>query len=369
MWLRRALFQVHLWTGLVLAAYVILISLTGAALVFRAELEYAASPPRARAPLADFTTVADRMRAAYPDRRLASLGAPAGTASVFKGFLEKNGAFLTVAADAHTGALLPARDPAPSLLRGLQELHSNLLAGRTGRILNGIGALALLVLGLTGLVIWWPGLRHWRRGVRIDFRRRGPRIIYDLHSAAGFWTLPFLLLWAATGAYFAWPGEFRSLVNRLSPLTRSAPPAPDANPRGLIAAPDLRQMLAEAQARTPGGALLSVTFSLETGRATRIHIARQMPPDFETSDTHYFDPVTGRYLGVFQRGVAHSLGDLVMTWIAPLHFGAFGGFPVKIAWALCGLAPAVLAASGVLMYWNRLRRETAGRRQPARPAR
>src|SRR5450631_1683273 len=37
-WLRKALFQVHLWTGIGVGLYVVAICLSGSALVFRAEL-------------------------------------------------------------------------------------------------------------------------------------------------------------------------------------------------------------------------------------------------------------------------------------------------------------------------------------------
>src|SRR5213592_880708 len=37
-WLRRALFQVHLWTGIGAGIYILLISVSGSALVFRVEL-------------------------------------------------------------------------------------------------------------------------------------------------------------------------------------------------------------------------------------------------------------------------------------------------------------------------------------------
>ena len=37
-WLRRIAFQLHLWTGVVLSLYVILLSLTGSVLVYRVEL-------------------------------------------------------------------------------------------------------------------------------------------------------------------------------------------------------------------------------------------------------------------------------------------------------------------------------------------
>jgi len=37
-WLRKALFQVHLWTGIGLGFYVLLMSVSGSAVVFRREL-------------------------------------------------------------------------------------------------------------------------------------------------------------------------------------------------------------------------------------------------------------------------------------------------------------------------------------------
>ena len=37
-WLRRAIFQVHLWTGLALGLYIVVLSATGSALVYRREL-------------------------------------------------------------------------------------------------------------------------------------------------------------------------------------------------------------------------------------------------------------------------------------------------------------------------------------------
>src|SRR5689334_25158216 len=54
-WLRKATFQVHLWSGIILGLYVLLVSLTGSILVYRNELyrvatqdpiQVAASGPR-----------------------------------------------------------------------------------------------------------------------------------------------------------------------------------------------------------------------------------------------------------------------------------------------------------------------------------
>src|SRR6478672_11916346 len=45
LWLRRAIFQVHLWSGIGVGLYVLLISVTGSILVFRNELYTAATRP------------------------------------------------------------------------------------------------------------------------------------------------------------------------------------------------------------------------------------------------------------------------------------------------------------------------------------
>jgi len=38
LWLRRFLFQVHLWSGVALGLYILMISVTGSVLVYRNEL-------------------------------------------------------------------------------------------------------------------------------------------------------------------------------------------------------------------------------------------------------------------------------------------------------------------------------------------
>lgn len=50
----------------------------------------------------------------------------------------------------------------------LVKAHDNLLAGSSGRIVNGIGGACLVALCLTGAVIWWPGIKNWRRSLTVQ---------------------------------------------------------------------------------------------------------------------------------------------------------------------------------------------------------
>jgi hypothetical protein len=94
----------------------------------------------------------------------------------------------------------------------LVNFHENLLSGSTGRLVNGIGALCVLLLCLTGAVIWWPGTKNWRRSLTVNWRAHFARISWDLHSALGFWCFFFILVWGVSGVYFSFPQPFNALL-------------------------------------------------------------------------------------------------------------------------------------------------------------
>jgi uncharacterized iron-regulated membrane protein len=148
LWMRRALFQIHLWAGIAAGIYVLLISASGSAVVFRAEISNA------------FFTGPD-----HPASR------------------------------------------ATRLLGQLVDFHDNLLYGDTGRKINGIGAIIMTVLCLTGLVIWWPGIQAWRRDMSVDWKSNWKRLNWNLHNVLGLWTFVFTLMWGLSGAYLVFQEE------------------------------------------------------------------------------------------------------------------------------------------------------------------
>jgi uncharacterized iron-regulated membrane protein len=72
-WLRRASFQIHLWVGLIIGLYVVVLSLTGSALVYRNELDRYLATPHATFDEKARAMNADELRAAaqraYPGGR------------------------------------------------------------------------------------------------------------------------------------------------------------------------------------------------------------------------------------------------------------------------------------------------------------
>ena len=224
LWIRRALFQVHLWTGIGVGVYILLVSISGSVLVYRNELSRAATPDPLMVATAGVRLSADELKAAatraYPSYtvdRVFLVDNPnqAVAVSLSLGGDKKERLF-----DPYTG-----RDLGSSIAQGilflswLLDLHDNLLFGPTGRLVNGMGAVCLLVLAFTGAAIWWPGSRLWRRSLTPHRKVGWRRLTWDLHSALGFWSLPFVLLFVVTGAYLCDPDPFQALADRIEPMT------------------------------------------------------------------------------------------------------------------------------------------------------
>jgi len=217
--LRRALFQVHLWSGIALSLYIVVICVTGSAIVFRRELDKMLCPtvltvqvqPHRLTP-ADLKTKA---RAAYPRFQFDEIevrvpSAPNAPAEIS---LSKDGNRLERLFDPYTGAdLAPAIACEPHFVTELAGFHADLGGGRAGLRANGLAAVAVILICLSGAMVWWPGTKHWWRGVTVRRNVSWHRLVRDLHGAMGFWLVLFVLVWAVTGIYFAFPEPFNSFT-------------------------------------------------------------------------------------------------------------------------------------------------------------
>jgi uncharacterized iron-regulated membrane protein len=360
--IRRLNFQVHLWVGIILTLYMIVIGVSGSILVFRPELEnFCGLKPwqqiRTGEPVADIAIVVENLKAAYPRSRIVSVDAPSAGNATFVAVLEGPGRFKVACAPTQ-GTVLGEFPRRRNWLDVVQELHESLLVhpGSQGRMWNGVGAAFLLLLNATGMVIWWPGIRNWRRALKVDFERGWRRINFDLHVSVGFWTILIASVWAVSGIYFGWPRQIFQFVNSLSPVISARPPAIIVTPQSTVAGPDLRSLVARARTQDPGTTLGGIAFPYSRRAPLSILLRRRDSPGYEYVDTVYFNPYNGEYISTWRYGVNQSIGDWIIWWQAPLHFGTYWGLGVKVVWATTGLAIPLLAVTGLLMYWNRVLR-------------
>jgi uncharacterized iron-regulated membrane protein len=224
LWVRRALFQIHLWTGVATGFYVLVICLTGSLLVYSNELYFAAMPkPILVAAVGTRLTDAEIEAAAvraHPGYEVARMSHPRNPRRTVEVRLTRGAEVLERLFDPYTGVDVGPGGPGRiRIVSWLVSLHDNLLGGRTGRKINGFGGFCVALLGVTGLVIWWPGTQRWRRSLTLHRRVGWRRLMWDVHSALGIWTFVFVLMFGITGAYLGYPRPFHLAGDFLEPST------------------------------------------------------------------------------------------------------------------------------------------------------
>jgi len=336
-WLRRALFQIHLWTGIGAGLYIVAICLSGSALVFRPELtKHFTHDPRTVAISGKRLTNAEIGRAAQqdypkysvdhvweaekPDQAVEVWLAPPGSSSEIRREF-----------DPYTGKDLGRRQPvALDLISWLVVFHGNLGLGPTGHNLNGAGGFVLAALCITGMIIWWPGTVNWVRSLWLSWNSDWKLFNWQLHSVMGFWMLLGVFLFGITGAYLVFTTPMEKAINLVAPLRVYRLDIVDVVPDD-----------ASAPSGAPDPLVRVFTIPADGG----VNRARGGGPP--------------RY----------SVGDEMVRWATRLHYGRFAGWKVKATWVFLGLIPPSLFLTGAVMWWNRVLRPAAWRaRRRARVA-
>jgi uncharacterized iron-regulated membrane protein len=214
---RRLLLRVHLWIALGLGAYLIVISLSGSAVVFRRELNQWLVPRTVASTEGERLTgdaLVSAVEATYPDDVVVEVREPQRPERPVFVALDRGGVrtdrLFDPYAVADLGETFP---PALRAVEWLVDLHDNLLAGQTGRLINGIGGMLFTTLILSGVWLWWPGLRNLARSLRIGKPQATRRFLFQLHSVLGILSFALLFVWGITAIYFAFPEPFERTID------------------------------------------------------------------------------------------------------------------------------------------------------------
>lgn len=372
--LRRWLF-VHKWSSLICTLFLLLICITGLPLVLRDEIDGLLDDalPYAQVPEGTPNVSLDRIvevsRKLYPGETIISVFVDDDEpkimvymASSWAAYNTNRKALYSIRFDAHTGDVLKQTKPfgadGLTFLQLMLTLHRDLFAGLPGELFLGGMALLFVAAIVSGIAIYGPFMR------KLDFgivrAARSPRLRWlDLHNLLGVVTLGWALVVGATG-----------VINELStPLF------------ALWQQTDVRALLAPMQ-----GKPVPETSELSSPQAAFDAVKAAFPEMIATSVVypgapfgspfHYVvwtkgrEPLTSRLFSpvlVDARSGA-LVSAVAMPWYLralelsrPLHFGDYGGMPLKIIWVLLDLVTIVVLGSGLYLWLSRSRAARAQR--------
>lgn len=381
---KQAWFQLHWFVGITAGTVLVVIGLTGALLVFKDELLDLANPgvrhvPAQAAPVLTPQQAAQAVRAAHPQRRVASVIVYAKAGSALRVGLaplpgEPRGAALYV--HPYAGTLQPELAGAAAF-EWIESLHRWLLLARdTGKPVTGTVALCLLGLALSGLYLRWPRRAgDWRAWLLLDKRLTGRSFLWALHAVAGSWALVAYVVFALTGAYWAfdavrgtvdgWAGVKRPPREAAARPAAGQPPGPGM-PGGAPAPVDLAPAWNTFVHHAPGWQMAFLRFTDKPGDPVQVAWLGADAPH-----PHARGAMTIARGGTLQKNEPYrdkSAGARALSTIYPLHIGTYFGLPGRIAMLLASLALPGFALTGWMLYLKRRRLARAARAERARLA-
>lgn len=216
---RRALFQVHLWLGIAIGLYILVISVSGSAIVLRPQFSqwfiHSAVDSESGNPLTGAMLEA-RVNEVYSDFVVTNVVPPTRPGRAVYVVLERNGKESTRYFDHYTGLDLGSTFPwQVQSVEWLTRFHDDLLMDRSvGQKVNAIGGMLFLLMVFSGIFIWWQGRRRWADGLQIK-RTSMHGFNWQLHSFLGFWSLLLMFIWGLTAIYFGFPQPFDFIIDAL----------------------------------------------------------------------------------------------------------------------------------------------------------
>lgn len=229
--------------------------------------------------------------------------------------------------------------------------------GLVGITLVGILGVLMLALSISGVV---AHPRIFRDAFTLRTRHGGGVALADWHNRLSVWTLPFGLAISLTGAVIGlstvgayaaaarfYDGDVEALYATIfgeegKPNPAKAPP------------PDVATALRYMQTNHTGVRITYVTVHEPGTAGQQVQIVAEHPRRLIFGDYYMFD-ANGRFTGT--AGLADGdLGRQAAASNYDLHFGNYGGLPVKIAYFLFGLALTAICATGTYIWLGKRRR-------------
>jgi len=353
--------QVHTWTSLICTLFLLLLALTGLPLIFHHELEHLlGEAPELREnagghphlSLQELVDAAERHRQGEviqyfgldddePNGVVAITAATAGT--------EPNASH-TVMLDARSGEAIEMPAANGGILMVILRLHVDMFAGLPGKLLLAFMGLLFVVAIISGAVLYAPFMRRLKFAeVR---REKSTRTRWlDLHNLIGIVTLTWALTVGLTGVISAcadllisaWRTD--SLAAMVAPY-RDAPPLTERAP--------VNDVLTIARQAAPGMQPDFIAFP-GTRFSSEHHYSVFMKGNTHVT-AHLWTPVLidARSLEVTAVSRRPWYMD-ALSMSQPLHFGDYGGMPMKVLWAVLDVLTIIVLGSGLYLWWVRRR--------------
>lgn len=354
---RVLVFSIHSWLGLITGLFLLLLGISGSALVFLKEIDQAVhadlltvNPTGKPLPLDSFYR---SITSSHPNLKgIVWLNPDAAPDKAYEFRLYQNDGKIStydlgmVSMNPYTGEVIRdgnLKDFSTGFIHWLIQFHWSFQLGLPGLLMATIFGITMLLSTLTGIIIYrkyiWKVLTFQ---VWIRWKNRNT-ITSGFHRIVGVWAIAFNLIIFFTGF---WMNMFAFDKTYWEKQTIPCPP-------NTLVQQSLEGLLIKAYKKMPDLIPLSVYLPTQPGSDFKVSGSlKDQHPLFQGGNSVSFDAKSGQLTAV-SKFSEKSLLDKTETTFFPLHTGNFGGIPVKILYVLIGLLPGLLSITGFMLWWRK----------------
>lgn len=363
--LRKYLLPIHRWTGLTVGLVILLMAITGAAIVFRSELEPVVNRSlltvpacTERVPLDVITQNAAAARPTATLDYIRMVAAEEASAATIPATMVRFTDQVFVYLNPCSGAVLGQRARYGGFLGTIEQIHRFRFMENGNLITSTSVILFAIVLVIGGVAIWLPAtMRGLKSSLKFNSKLAGPARTLNLHKTVGFYASLIILASALTGL----PQAAEWYRNGLYKITGS--PLPPALPKSEAPAPGVQRLTMEAawqKARemVPSPKDILIHYPRKKRDPYDMYIIAPDAPHPNARTYLNLDAYTGKVLS-YTPYAENTLGHKLYFWTLSLHSGEVGGLAGQLI-LLCGaLSVPVLAYTGFSSYLRRRKRAEA----------
>lgn len=353
-------FSLHSWLGLISGVFLLLLGLSGSALVFLKETDHFinadllhVNPTGQPMPL---DTIYRKIGRQHPNLTgIAWLNPSAAKEEAYEFRLYQNDGKIStydlgmMSINPYSGRILRdgnLKDFNPSFMNWVLQFHWSFQLGLPGLLLATLFGITMLLSTLTGLVIYRKYI--WKVfSFQVKIKWTNWRTISsDLHRIVGVWALFFNVVIFFTGF---WMNKFSFDPSYWKKQTVSAP----AN---VLADQSADQMFQTARNAMPDLIPQNIYLPTQAEKSFRLSgPLKDQSPFFYSGNTVSINPVTGK-VSTMERLTDKDIWEKAEATFFPLHVGNFGGIPVKVLYMIIGLLPGLLSITGALLWWRKVKK-------------
>lgn len=365
----RAWYWVHKWSSLICTLFLLMLCVTGLPLIFHDEIDFLTEGrPETGAPGVGSSGEAPELFPLDTMMEAALLARP-GEVPAFMAF-DNDQPLMTITTalrpdspgdemtllmlDRSTGRIVSRLDE-DGVMHFLLQLHTDMFLGLPGMLFLGAMGMLFVVAIVSGVVLYAPFMRKLPFGsLRTS---RSARLKWmDYHNLLGIVALAWTVVVGLTGVIntLATPINQMWQANELTEMTQAyagAEPLPPARYGSIDKA------MAEARKALPGFNPQYIAFP-GGAFSSKHHYAIYFQGDTPLTERLLTSALVDAETGEFTDARPMPWYGKALALSRPLHFGDYGGLPLKIIWAVMTLFTIVVLITGLYLWLGRRRSST-----------